>query len=150
MYTVPIACPCLSSPESSVPESDLTGLEICSLKSCLRSGSEGLQGNSLYFIFQSTFGYLILTDANYRQIQITSVWLHSYISVSGPSLFIINLQERQWSQTDTKTVNQISRWSMLCSSPVVELWACSRWSSASLHWQGTGLCYHPKSEGVIQ
>lgn len=82
-------CPCLSNPESSVPESGLTGLEICSLKSCLRSGSEDLQGNSLYFIFQFSPGYLILTDAKCRQIQIKSVGAYSRLSVSGPSLFII-------------------------------------------------------------
>lgn len=84
-----LACPFLSNPEPSVRESGLTGLEICSLKSFLRSRSEDLQGNSLYFIFQSSSGYLILTDAKCRQIQIKPVGVYSCFSVSGPSLFII-------------------------------------------------------------
>lgn len=84
-----LACPFLSNPEPSVRESGLTGLEICSLKSFLRSRSEDLQGNSLYFIFQSSSGYLILTDAKCRQIQIKPVGGYSCFSVPGPSLFII-------------------------------------------------------------
>lgn len=84
-----LACACLSNPESSVLESGLTGLEICSLKSCLRSGSIDLQGNRFYFIFQSSSEYLVLTAAKGRQIQIKSVGVCSCSSVSAPSPCII-------------------------------------------------------------
>lgn len=83
-----LACACLSNPESSVLESGLTGLEICSLKSCLRSGSVDLQGNRFYFIFQSSSGCLALTAAKCRQIQIKSGRVCSCSSVSCSSLFI--------------------------------------------------------------
>lgn len=82
------ACACLSNPESSVLESGLTGLEICSLKSCLRSGPEDLQGNRFYFIFQSSSGHLVLPAAECRQIRIKSGRVCSCPSVSGPSLFM--------------------------------------------------------------
>lgn len=67
-----LACACLSHPESSVLESGPTGLEICSLKSCLRSGSVDLQGNRFDFIFHFSSGYLVLPAAKCRQTQMKS------------------------------------------------------------------------------
>lgn len=144
-----LACACLSNPESSVLESGLTGLEICSLKSCLRSGSADLWGNRFYFIFQSSSGYLVLTAAKCRQIQMKSARVCSCSSVWGPSLFIT----RSLGQIVTRSWRRSSKAHFQVQFPMDELRVCSQCSSASSHCQGIGLPYHPQICGgnsVIQ
>lgn len=137
-----------------MPESGLTGLEICSLKSRLRFEFEDLQGNSLYFIFLSSSGYPNLTDAKCRQIHIKPVGVCSCFSVSGPSLLIIRpagkIMITSWRENCQPNfqVECVGAAPLRRSSE-----PAGQWSSARLHWQGTGLWYQPqifRSNSVIQ
>lgn len=125
-----LACPCPSNAELPGPESGLPGLEICSLKSCLMSGFEDLQGNSLYIIFQPSSGYLILPGGERRQIQIKLVGTHSYFSLTGPSL-LMGPTGKKRSQTDQKIANQNFRWRPLVQQP----------RGGALGMRSAGLCW---------